>query len=170
APWSDARPGYPPGRRKRPGLWWKIAAAVLAIVGAGAGVATVVLLNQSHSSTPPNRSSTSSAPSTPATGTTLPPANLITAINQPLTGPPAAGYRSYSQAASGTENAGFTIDLPVGWALSQPGAYQTNLTKPGANIKMLVDLTRHSYPGNMLQEAQYIEAQSIPHFPGYQRI
>jgi serine/threonine protein kinase len=167
APWSDARPEYPPGRRKRPGLWWKIAAAVLAIVGAGAGVATVVLLNQSHSSTPPNRSSTSS---TPATGTTLPPANLITAINQPLTGPPAAGYRSYSHAASGTESAGFTIDLPVGWTLSQPGAYQTNLTEPGTNIKMLVDLTRHTYPGNMLQEAQYIEAQSIPHFPGYQRI
>jgi len=143
---------------------------VLAIIGAGAGVATVVLLHQSHSGTPSTRSTTSSAPSTPATGTTLAPANLITAINQPLTGPPPAGYRSYSRAASGTETAGFTIDLPVSWAVSQTGAYQTNLTEPGANIKMLVDLTQHTYPSNMLQEAQYIEARSIPHFPGYQRI
>jgi serine/threonine protein kinase len=169
-PWSDPRPGYPPTRRRRPGLWWKIAAAVLAIVGAGAGVATVVLLHQSHSGTSSTRSTTSSTPSTPATGTTLPPANLITAINQPLTGPSPAGYRSYSQAASGTETAGFTIDVPVSWAVSQTGAYQTNLTEPGANIKMLVDLTPHTYPSNMVQEAQYIEARSIPHFPGYQRI
>ena len=35
---------------------------------------------------------------------------------------------------------------------------------------MLVDLTPHTYPGDMVQEAQYIETQSIPHFPGYQRI
>ena len=170
APWSDAQPGYPPARRKRPGLWWKIAAAVLAIVGAGAGAATVVLLHQSHSGTTPSRSSTSSAPSTSTTASTLPPANLITAINQPLTGPPPAGYRSFSRAASGTESAGFTIDLPVSWTLSQRPPYQTNLTEPGANIKMLVDLTPHTYPGNMVQEAQYIEARSIPHFPGYQRV
>jgi hypothetical protein len=142
---------------------------VLAIVGAGAGVATVVLLQQNHSGTPANRSSTSST-STPATGATLPNANLITAINQPLTGPPPTGYRSYPLAASGTESAGFKIDFPISWAASQKGAYQTNLTEPGTSIKMLVDLTAHTYPSNMLQEARYIEARSIPHFPGYQRI
>ena len=34
---------------------------------------------------------------------------------------------------------------------------------------MLVDLTPHTYP-NMVREAEYIEAQSTPRFPGYQRV
>jgi hypothetical protein len=130
-----------------------------------------VLLHENHSSSPPGRTSTS----TPATGATLPPANLITAIDQPLTGPPAPGYRSYSQAAIATgtdkENAGFSIAIPTTWSTSRNGPYETYLTDPaGSGINMLVDLTPHTYPADMVQEAQYIERQSIPHFPGYQRV
>jgi hypothetical protein len=43
----------------------------------------------------------------------------------------------------------------------------TDQAEPNTNI--LIDLTPHTYPG-MLREAQYIERQSIPHFPGYQRV
>ncbi len=172
APWSGA--GYEPPRRQRSGMWWKIGIAALAIIGAGAGAATVVLLHQNHSGSPQGgpSASTSSGSSTPATGTTLPPANLITAIDQPLTGPPAPGYRSYSHAAISNENAGFSIALPTTWTTT-PGAtpFETYLTDPaGTDINMLVDLTPHTYQ-NMVQEAQYIEAQSsTTKFPGYKRV
>ena len=161
-PWSGAE--YEPPRRRRSGAGWKIAIAALAIIGAGAGAATVVLLHQNHSGSPQGGTSA------PATGTTLPPASLITAINQPLTGAPAPGYRSYQQAASGQEKAGFNIAVPTTWTTSTNGAFETYLTDPaGSDINMLVDLTPHTY-SNMLQEAQYIERQSIARFPGYQRV
>jgi serine/threonine protein kinase len=168
APWAGARPGSaPPSRRQRSGLWWKIALVVLALVGAGAGATTVLLLhhNDSEATTRPGSSA-----STPAVGKTLPPASLVTAINQQLTGPPAAGYRSYSQPATGTEQAGFTIDRPAGWTVTRKGAYDTYLNDPSGNINMQVDLTPHTYPNDMVAEAQYIENRSEPHFPGYQRL
>jgi serine/threonine protein kinase len=172
-PWSGAE--YAPPRR-RSGLGWKAAVAALAIIGAGAGAATVVLLHQNHSGSPHGGSSTSASTSASAsastggTGGTLPPALLTTAINQPLTGPPPAGYKSLSKAATGTEKAGFSINYPASWTTTQKGLYQTWLLSPQAGVNMLVDLTPHTYPGDMVQEAQYIETRSIPHFPGYQRI
>ncbi len=176
-PWSGAE--YAPPRHRRSGVGWKIAVAVLAIVGAGAGAATVVLLNQHNSGSPQGGSSTSAPPSqsaagntggTGGTGGTLPPALLTTAINQPLTGPPPAGYKNLTRAASGTESAGFTIDYPANWTMVQKRTYQTWLYSPQSGVNMLVDLTPHTYPNSMVQEAQYIESQSIPQFPGYQRI
>ena len=146
---------------------------VLALVGAGAGAATVLLLHHNNSlATTRAGSSASSASrsSTPAVGPTLPAAGLVTAINQPLTGPPAAGYRSYSAPATGTEKAGFTIDLPTSWTVRTNGAYETYLNDPSGNINMLVDLTPHTYPNDMVAEAQYIETRSTPQFPGYKRI
>jgi serine/threonine protein kinase len=178
-PWSGGE--YTPGtsgRRPRSGLGWKAAVAVLAIIGAGAGAATVVLLHEDHTSSGQGGSSTSAPPSTSARGSTggaggaggtLPPALLTTAINQPLTGAPPAGYKNLTKAASGTESAGFTIDYPTNWTSVQKGLYQTWLYAPQSGVNMLVDLTPHTYPNNMVQEAQYIESQSIPLFPGYAR-
>jgi hypothetical protein len=172
-PWSGAE--YAPSRRRRSGMGWKAAVAALAIIGAGAGAATVVLLNHGNSGSPQNGSSSSAPPSTSSTGSgggtgsTLPPALLTTAINQPLTGPPPAGYKNLTKAATGTESAGFTINYPSDWTVTQKGAYQTWLYAPQSGVNMLVDLTPHTYPNDMVQEAQYIETQSIPHFPGYQR-
>lgn len=146
---------------------------VLALVGAAAGAATVLLLHHNNSLTNTRGSSSSSSAarsSSPAVGPTLPAAGLVTAINQPLTGAPAAGYRSYSAPATGTEQAGFTIDLPTGWTVTTKGAYETYLNDPAGNINMLVDLTPHTYPNDMVAEAQYIETRSTPQFPGYQRI
>ncbi len=171
-PWSGADYAQPQPRR-RSGLGWKAAVAALAIIGAGAGAATVVLLHQNHSGSPPGGSSTSAPASGSAsgsTGGTLPPALLTTAINQPLTGAPPAGYKNLTKQATGTETAGFSINYPANWTTTQKGLYQTWLFSPQAGVNMLVDLTPHTYPGDMVQEAQYIETQSIPHFPGYQRI
>jgi serine/threonine protein kinase len=171
-PWSGADYAQPQPRR-RSGLGWKAAVAALAIIGAGAGAATVVLLHQNHSGSPQGGSSTSAPASGSAsgsTGGTLPPALLTTAINQPLTGAPPAGYKNLTKQATGTETAGFSINYPANWTTTQKGLYQTWLFSPQAGVNMLVDLTPHTYPGDMVQEAQYIETQSIPHFPGYQRI
>jgi serine/threonine protein kinase len=160
AEWAGTRQGYRPPRR-RPGLWWKIALVALVVLGAGAGAATAMLLHQ-------HRSGGGRGGSTSTTGT-LPPTGLINAINQPVTGAPPAGYRSYSQAPSGAEKAGFSMAAPTGWPVTRKEA-QTFFASPDTNfdIHMLVDLTPHTYP-DMLKEAQYIERQSIPHFPGYIR-
>jgi len=68
-----------------------------------------------------------------------------------------AGYKSLSKPATGTEAAGFSINYPSNWTVSQKGLYQTWLFSPQAGVNMLVDLTPHTYPGDMVQEAQYIE-------------
>ena len=102
---------------------------------------------------------------------TLPPSTLqiIDAINQRATGPLPSGFTTTSQPAAANETAGFSIAAPTSWQKSTSG-YQTYLqdsTDPNTNI--LIDLTPHTYQ-DMLREAQYIEPQSIPRFPGYHRV
>ena len=150
----------------------------LAIIGAAAGAATVVLLHQNHSGSPQGQTTgTGSAPGS-ASGTasgsssaTLPPATLqiIDAINKPATGPLPSGFTRTTQPAASNETAGFSIAAPTNWQKSTNG-FQTYLRDPAdPNTNILIDLTPHTYP-DMLQEAQYIERQSIPHFPGYHRV
>jgi eukaryotic-like serine/threonine-protein kinase len=162
APWSGD--GYAPDRRQRSGLRWK-AVVALAIIGAAAGTATVVLLHQSHTGSTQAQTSGSA-------GASLPPASLqiVDAVNMPNTGPLPGGFTSISQPAAANETAGFSIAVPTSWKESTSG-YQTYLRDPaisGANI--LIDLTPHTFPNDMLREAEYIESQSIPHFPGYHRV
>ena len=92
-----------------------------------------------------------------------------TPINKPATGSLPSGFTMTSQPAASNETAGFTIAVPPNWQKSTSG-YQTYLTDPAdSNTNVLIDLTPHTYP-DMLREAQYIEAQSIPRFPGYHRV
>jgi hypothetical protein len=172
APWSGA--AYAPSRRRRSGLGWKAAVAVLALIGAAAGAATVVLLHQNHSGSPQGPATgTGSAPGTTtgSSGGTLPPPTLqiIDAINQRATGPLPSGFAMTSRPAAAGETAGFSIAAPASWQKSVSG-HQTYLRDPAdPNTNILIDLTPHTYP-DMLQEAQYIEAQSAPRFPGYHRV
>ena len=73
-----------------------------------------------------------------------------------------------SRPATGTEAAGFTIAAPSNWTSSASG-YQNYLYDPSANANILIDLTPHTYPNDMLKEAQYIKRQSLAQnrFPGY---
>ena len=174
--WSGGE--YAPSRRKRSGLGWKAAVAALAIIGAAAGAATVVLLHQNHSGSPQGQTTGTGSASGSASGSTsgsssatLPPPTLqiIDAINKPATGPLPSGFTNTSQPAAANETAGFSIAAPSGWQKSTSG-HQTTLQDPAdPKTNILIDLTRHTYQ-DMLQEAQYIERQSIPHFPGYHRV
>ncbi len=179
--WPEYQPTAPPPRR-RSGGWWKIGLVVLAVLGVIAGATTVVLLkhNSTTSSTPlGNTSSPASTPatgpgsaSTPATGgVTLPSANtqIVDAINMIRTGALPAGFTTYSQPASSNENAGFSLAEPSNWAPSVSG-YQTYLRDPSANANILIDLTPHTYPNDMVQEARYIKTNSLNRFPGYTQL
>jgi eukaryotic-like serine/threonine-protein kinase len=180
AAWPDQPTARPP--RRRSGGWWKIGLVVLAVLGVIAGATTVVLLkhNSTTSSTPLGH--TSSPASAPATspgsastsaggGATLPSANtqIVDAINMIRTGALPAGFTTYSQPASSNENAGFSLARPSNWAPSASG-YQTYLRDPSANANILIDLTPHTYPNDMVQEAQYIKKNSLNRFPGYAQL
>jgi hypothetical protein len=168
APWSGA--GYEPPQRRRPGAGWKIALAALAIIGAGAGAATVVLLHQNHSGSP--QGGTTATGSASGSSGTLPPPTLqiVDAINQQATGPLPSGFTTISQPAAANETAGFSLAAPTSWKESTSN-YQTFLKDPAnPDTNILIDLTPHTYPNDMLKEAQYIEARSISGFPGYQRV
>jgi len=173
--WSGAE--YAPTRPRRSGFGWKAAVVALAIVGAAAGAGTVVLLHQGHSGSPQGQgqtgTGTGSAPGSASgsSSASLPPPTLqiIDAINKPATGSLPSGFTMTSQPAASNETAGFTIAVPPSWQKSTSG-HQTYLTDPAdSNTNVLIDLTPHTYP-DMLREAQYIEAQSIPRFPGYHRV
>jgi hypothetical protein len=162
----DHRPAAPPPRRRRrrrPG--WKIALVVLAVLGAAAGAAAVLLLRHGTTGTP------GSSPS--GTGT-LPPAvtapQIVDAINDQAGALP-AGWTTVTRSATGTQTAGFTIAAPASWTPSTTGN-QTYLRDPSADAYILIDLTPHTYPHDMLAEARYIKSQSLAQnrFPGYSQV
>ena len=154
-------PGYAPVRRQPSGRGWKIAIVVLALIGVGAGVATVLLLHHNNSA------GSAAGTSTPTPGSSPP--QIVDAINQ-APGPLPAGYATYSQAAADTEKAGFRLAAPSLWRKTVNG-FQTRVTDPSAaNIYLLVDLTPHTYMNDMLREATYIRNQSLSGFPGYHQL
>jgi hypothetical protein len=144
-------------------LW--LALVLLAVLGAGAGAATIVLLRHGTTSTPLGGSS-SPATSSLAPADTAP--QIVNAINEQTTGPLPAGWTRLTRPATGTETAGFTIGAPPRWTDSTTG-FQTYLYDPSANANILIDLTPHTFPNDMLREAQYIRNQSVAQnrFPGY---
>jgi eukaryotic-like serine/threonine-protein kinase len=171
APPPGARPDYAPAtappHKRRTGRW--IALVLLAVLGAAAGAATIVLLRHDSGGTPSERGSTGTA-STPAG--TLPPATLqiVDAVNLHH-GTLPSGWDTVTHQAAGGETAGFIIAAPSTWPRST-SSYQTYLRDPSANANILVDLTPHTYPNDMVKEAQYIKRQSLDQnrFPGYQEL
>jgi hypothetical protein len=141
------------------------------VLGAGAGAATIVLLRHSTTSTPSGQGSSSPPVSSSApTGTgTLPPATLqiVDAVNT-RPGALPAGWATVTHHATGTQAAGFTIAAPTSWTQTSAGN-QTYLRDLSANANILIDLTPHTFPNDMLREAEYIRDQSLAknRFPGY---
>jgi len=99
--------------------------------------------------------------------------DIIQAINSPSDGPFPTGFVPYKQPASITATtAGFTIERPGGWKPVRltGNVYETYLEDPDANTYVLVDLTPHTYPKDMLAEARYIRNNSASFHPGYQQL
>ena len=177
APWagpaapSGGRHGPAPARprRRRTGLW--LALILLAVLGAGAGVAAVVLLRPNTAGPPLGNSSSPATSSSAGTGTLPAPETapqIVNAVNEHTTGPLPAGWTTVTRRANGTEVAGFSTAAPSNWTSSANG-YQNYLYDPSADANILIDLTPHTYPGDMLKEARYIKSQSLTQnrFPGY---
>ena len=93
-------------------------------------------------------------------------AQIVDAINMTPQASLPAGWTTYTHQASNGETAGFKIAYPANWTPSTSGD-QTYLRDPSANINILIDLTPHTYPNDMLAEAEYVRTQSLPRFPGY---
>jgi hypothetical protein len=151
----------PPDARGRPrgGSWWKAALVALAVLGAAAGAATILLLRHGSGGSPTGSASFAPASTAP---------QIVDAINEPVTGALPAGWTPYTHQATGTEKAGFRLAAPANWAASVSGD-QTYLKDPSVNANILIDLTPHTFPDNMLREAEYIKNQSVAEdrFPGY---
>jgi serine/threonine protein kinase len=164
APWSGsgsaapsgARPDHrpatrPPRRRRKTGLL--IGLVLLAVLGAAAGAATITLLQHDNGSSAGR----------------LPPATLqiVDAVNDHPGALP-TGWVTVTHRATGTETAGFTIATPSTWRKSTSG-HQTMLQDPSENANIVIDLTPHTYPNDMVAEGQYIRRNSLAagRFPGY---
>jgi hypothetical protein len=160
--WPEYAPEGRHGRRR--GLWWKIALIVLALLGAAAGAATIVLLR--HDSTTANAHGTASPHSTATLASPQTAAQIVNAVNMTPQASLPTGWTTYTHQASNGEAAGFRMAYPANWTSSTSG-YRTYLRDPSANIYILIDLTPHTYPNDMVAEARYVRAQALPRFPGY---
>ena len=151
---------------------------VLALVGAGAGALTVLLIHRhdnlaatksssSSSSTPTSSPSASSTATLPSAATAP---QIVNAVNELATGPLPAGFTTYTHHASGSQAAGFSLAAPTNWAVTTTPPDQTFLTNPTvSSTNILVDLTPHTYPSDMVKEAGFIKSQSLAKgtFPDY---
>jgi eukaryotic-like serine/threonine-protein kinase len=181
APPSSSGPARQPGSGGA-GRRWILVLIALAIIGAGAGAATVMLVRHSGSGKSPGASSTtqgasSSTVSTPQSTASTPAAvgaysklNIIDAIDASSTGPFPAGFTGYKLPASSVAGAkaGFSLSYPASWTVRASG-YQTYFQDPYLNAYVLVDLTPHTYPGDMVHEAQFIKRRSASAHPGYKQ-
>ncbi len=163
-------------RRRGSGLRWKLALAALLVIGAGAGAATVMALRHHNAASTGGSPPATQGPTTgTSTGAAANPASINQSIDQPesATGALPSGFQAYSLPGNtaGT-TAGFQIAYPNSWSVTRPTAVRTKFQDPAMNAYLLVDMTRHTYPNDMLAEARYIERQSLAKgaFPGYQRI
>ena len=128
----------------------------------------MVLLHQNKSGSPQGGATASGSAGTLPSAANAP--QIVDAINQQATGPLPSGFTTISQPAAANETAGFSLAAPTSWKGSTSG-FQTYLKDSAqANTNILIDLTPHTYPNDMLKEAQYIETRSKSGFPGYQQL
>ena len=153
------------------GRRWILALIALAVIGVGVGAAVVMLLRHSGSGNSAGASATTPpASATAAASGGYPTVDIIHAIDMPSSGPFPAGFTGYMlQPTTIGTTAGFSLSYPGSWSIRRAG-YQTYFQDPALNAYVLVDLTPHTFPGDMLREARYIKAQSADAHPGYQQI
>jgi aminoglycoside phosphotransferase (APT) family kinase protein len=162
-----------PRDKRRPGLRWILVLLALAIIGAGAGAATVMLLRHDNSASPGGTTPSTGASTGTVLGSDTAVPALVAAINNPSSGPYPSDFTAYAQSASvaGT-TAGFAIQHLSTWSAtrSPTDSFQTYFTNPAGDAYALLDLTAHTYPGDMLKEGTYIRNAERDKHPDYLQI
>jgi eukaryotic-like serine/threonine-protein kinase len=188
AAWPEAPPsssGAGPSRRPSSGdagRRWLLVLIALAVIGAGAGAVAVMLLRHSGSSNGQGTTGTTqgtTSGSSPTAGASSPAdgagpgaysaLDIPRAIETPSSGPFPSGFTSYTRQAGPGTTAGFSVAYPSSWnaAQSPSDAFETFIRDPAINAFVIVDLTPHHFPNDMVREARYIKVRSASIHPGY---
>jgi len=169
-PYTDLAAQYPPAPvggsgRRRGSRFWIIVAICAVLVAAAIGAGTALALQGGNgSASGPGTTVVKAQPPVTAFGS-------VNALNNPSTVVPAGWTTETVTPATYGTTAGFTIDVPPGWT-KKPDGLATYFY--GAdNLVLDVDLSPHTYPDNMVQEAEHLQQQEAVvdgTFPGYQRL
>ena len=153
-PYPDQSSQYTPGTgggqaRRRMRRGWRITLVIIAVLVAVAIGAGVALALGHH------------GPGTAAGKNPTPPAHFdsVDALNNPSSVVPAGWVTRTLKSSADHTTAGFTIDMPRGWT-EQPVGDATYFYGP-SHMFLDIDLTRHKYPDDMVQEAKNIEKGAL---------
>ncbi len=95
----------------------------------------------------------------------------VNALNNQSTSVPAGWTTETVTPSTYHTTAGFTVDVPPGWTEKPKGL--ATYFYGDHNMVLDVDLSPHTYPGNMVEEAEHLQQQQAvlgDAFPGYQRL
>jgi len=170
-PYADLAAQYPPapvasaGQRRRGSRWWIVVVicAVLVAAAIGAGAALALHHGNGGAGAPGTTAVVQGGPKTPF--------GSVNALNERSISVPADWQPKTVPASQYNTTAGFTIDVPPGWT-EKPKGLATYFYGPD-NMVLDVDLSPHTYPDNMVQEAEHLQQQQAvlgDAFPGYQRL
>ena len=169
-PYPDLAAQYPPapvgdGQRRRGSRRWIILAICAVLVAAAIGAGTALALRHNNDA---SGAGTTAVVQGAAVKTAF---GSVNALNGRSTAVPTGWTAETVTPSEYHTTAGFTIDVPPGWTREQKGL-ATYFYGPD-DMVLDVDLSPHAYPGNMVQEAEYLQQQQAvlgDAFPGYQRV
>jgi hypothetical protein len=168
--YPDLAAQYPPApaagarQRRRGSRWWIIVAICAVLVAAAIGVGAALALH--HSNGGGGGAGTTAA----IQGSPKTPFGSVNALNQRSASVPAGWQAESVPPSQYSTTAGFTVDLPPGWTEKPKGLATYFYGRD--NMVLDVDLSPHTYPDNMVQEAEHLQQQQAvlgDAFPGYQR-
>jgi hypothetical protein len=148
--------------RPRRGRRLAIAAAAVVVAAAIGGGSAVLLRHDNHTTPPTTSTGTSSLTSLPQS---------VQAIDTPSSALPSGwNAETVTPPVPGTV-AGFTIGVPKGWQVERQGRSWYFYAPDGVRY-LQIELTPHTYPNDMVEEAHYIETHAVAErkLPGYQRL
>ena len=169
---ADLAAQYPPapigatGQRRRGSRRWIIVVICAVLVAAAIGAGTALALRH-------NNSDTSGTGTTAVVQGRAPTTDFgsVNALNNQSARAQAGWTTETVTPSTYHTTAGFTVDVPPGWT-EKPKGLATYFYGDD-NMVLDVDLSPHTYPDNMVQEAEHLEQQQAvlgDTFPGYQRL
>jgi hypothetical protein len=170
--YADLAAQYPPapvggtGQRRRGSRWWIVVVICAVLVAAAIGAGTALALRH-------NNSGSSGTGTTAVVQGRAPTTDFgsVNALNNQSTSVPAGWTTETVTPSTYHTTAGFTVDVPPGWTEQTKGL--ATYFYGDDNMVLDVDLSPHTYPDNMVQEAEHLQQQQAvlgDAFPGYQRL